>query len=114
MMIVLETAIEILKVRLHWPFLVRFVLRFSARVKQDVLKKRSSFKFQVYLGILTENLENCSRPETGRVKQIVSFSSPLAFSFPGRLLYFISVGKVFGKAFRIVDRIKWKELSAGG
>ena len=48
MMIVLETAIEILKVRLHWPSLVRFVLRFSARVKQDVLKKRSSFKFQVY------------------------------------------------------------------
>ena len=50
-MIVLETAIEILKVRLHWPFLVRFVLRFSARVKQDVLKKRSSFKFQVYFSI---------------------------------------------------------------
>ena len=44
MMIVLETAIEILKVRLHWPFLVRFVLRLSANVKQDVLKKRSSFK----------------------------------------------------------------------
>ena len=47
MMIVLETAIEILKVRLHWPFLVRF----SARVKQDVLKKSSSFKFQVYFSI---------------------------------------------------------------
>ena len=51
MMIVLETAIEILKVRLHWPFLVRFVLRFSARVKQDVLQKRSNFKIQVYFGI---------------------------------------------------------------
>ena len=58
MMILLETAIEILKVRLHWPFLVRFVLRLSANVKQDVLKKRSSFK--LISEFLTENLQNCS------------------------------------------------------
>ena len=65
MMIVLETAIEILKVRLHWPFLVLFVLRFSASVKQDVLKKRSSFKFQVYFSIFNRKFTKllASRPE---------------------------------------------------
>ena len=57
MMIVQETATEILKVRLQWPFLVSFVLRFSARVKQDVLKKRSSFKFQVYFSIFNIALD---------------------------------------------------------
>ena len=46
-MIALETAIEILKVRLHCTG----HFSFSARVKQDVLKKRSSFKFQVYFSI---------------------------------------------------------------
>ena len=56
MMIVLETAIEILKVCLHWPSLVRFVLRFSARVKQDVLKKRSSFKFQIDFSIFNRKV----------------------------------------------------------
>ena len=65
MMIVQETATEILKVRLQWPFLVSFVLRFSARVKQDVLKKRSSFKFQVYFSIFNRKFTKllASRPE---------------------------------------------------
>ena len=55
MMIALEMAIEILKVRLHWPFLVRFVLRFSARVNKTFLKSVQVVSFKFISVFLTEN-----------------------------------------------------------